>query len=97
LQRPAFGEVADVHEFMVVKTDLAPDALPTVADGSFDEAGSGVEVIDEVKDVAVGQSQDLTVSLVAGAYVLLCNKVVTENGETESHYAKGMHAAFTVE
>ena len=34
----------DVHEFVVFETDLAPDALPTVADGSVDEEGEGVEL-----------------------------------------------------
>lgn len=87
----------DVHEFVVVKTDLAPDALPTKADGSFDEDGDGVEVMGEVEEIAVGSSEPLALSLEPGAYVLLCNRVVTENGETESHYHEGMHAAFTVE
>jgi uncharacterized cupredoxin-like copper-binding protein len=87
----------DVHEFVVVKTDLAPDALPTAEDGSFDEDGDGVEVIDEIEEIAVDESQDLTVNLESGAYVLLCNRVVQEGDETESHYAMGMHAAFTVE
>ena len=87
----------DVHEFVIVKTDLAPEALPAAEDGSFDEDGADVEVIDEVEDVPVGESQDLTVSLDAGAYVLVCNKVETEDGETESHYAMGMHAPLTVE
>ena len=87
----------DIHEFVIVKTDLAPDALPTAEDGSFDEEGEGVEVIDEIEEIAVDESQDVTVNLEAGAYVLLCNRVETEDGETESHYAMGMHAAFTVE
>ncbi len=87
----------DVHEFIVVKTDLAPDALPTKADGSFDADGQGVEVMGEVEEIAVGSSEPLDLSLEAGSYVLLCNRVVKENGDTESHYAMGMHAPFTVE
>ena len=87
----------DVHEFVVVKTDLAPDALPTKPDGSFDEDGDGVEVLGEVEEIAVNATEPLALSLEAGKYVVLCNRVVTENGETESHYAMGMHAAFTVE
>ena len=87
----------DVHEFVVVKTDLAPAALPTKDDGSFDEDGEGVELMGEVEEIAVGSSEPLDLSLEAGSYVLLCNRVVTENGETESHYHEGMHAAFTVE
>ena len=29
----------DTHEFVVFRTDLAPDALPTASDGSVDEEG----------------------------------------------------------
>jgi uncharacterized cupredoxin-like copper-binding protein len=32
----------DVHEFVILKTELEPDALPTVDDGSVDEAGEGI-------------------------------------------------------
>ena len=65
----------DTHEFVVFKTDLAPDALPTVADGSVDEEGEGVELIDEIEDIAVGDTPTLTVSLEAGSYVFICNIV----------------------
>jgi hypothetical protein len=50
----------DVHEFVVFKTDLAPDALPTVADGSVDEEGEGVELIDEIEDITIGDTPTLT-------------------------------------
>jgi hypothetical protein len=46
----------DVHEFVVFKTDLAPDALPTGEDGSVDEAGEGLTLIDEIEDIAVGDA-----------------------------------------
>jgi uncharacterized cupredoxin-like copper-binding protein len=83
----------DVHEFVIIRTDLAPDALPTGEDGSVDEAGEGVELVDEIEDIPVGESQDVTVSLDAGAYVLICN--IVESGEV--HYMLGMRTAFTVE
>lgn len=83
----------DVHEFVIFKTDLAADALPTAEDGSVDEEGEGVELIDEIEDVPVGESMDVTVSLDAGAYVLICNIVEGD----EVHYAMGMRTAFTVE
>jgi uncharacterized cupredoxin-like copper-binding protein len=82
-----------VHEFVVVRTDLAPDALPTSDDGSFNEDGEGVEVVDEIDDVDVGATEELSLDLDAGAYVLLCNKVAG----TVSHFAMGMRTAFTVE
>ena len=87
----------DVHEFVVVKTDLAPDALPTVDDGSVDEEGEGIEVSGEIEDIPVGESQDVDMTLEAGAYVLICNIVEDEDGEAEAHYAMGMRTAFTVE
>jgi uncharacterized cupredoxin-like copper-binding protein len=85
----------DVHEFVVFKTDLAPDALPTVEDGSVDEEGEGLELIDEIEDMAVGDSETLTVSLDAGSYALICN--IYDEDEQESHYQEGMRVAFTVE
>jgi uncharacterized cupredoxin-like copper-binding protein len=87
----------DTHEFVVFKTDLAPDALPTAADGSVDEEGEGVELIDEIEDIAVGDTPTLTVSLDAGSYVFICNIVEEEGGETIAHYQQGMRVAFTVE
>jgi len=85
----------DVHELVVVKTELEPDALPSLADGSVDEAGEGVEVIDEIEDIPVGETQSLTVDLEAGAYVLICN--IYDEAEAEAHYVEGMYTAFTVE
>jgi uncharacterized cupredoxin-like copper-binding protein len=85
----------DVHEFVVFKTDLAPDALPTVEDGSVDEEGAGLELIDEIEDMAVGDTASLTVSLDAGNYALICN--IYDADEQESHYQEGMRVAFTVE
>ena len=85
----------DVHEFVVIKTDLARGDLPTDETGSVDEEGEGMEVVDEIEDLAVGASEDLTVTLEAGTYVLLCN--IYSEDEDESHYAMGMHTGFTAE
>ena len=85
------------HELVIIKTDLAPDALPTAADGSVDEAGAGIEVIDEIEEFDPGGEESLTVDLEAGAYVLICNVVSEmEDGETHVHYAEGMTTAFEV-
>jgi uncharacterized cupredoxin-like copper-binding protein len=87
----------DTHEFVVFKTDLEPDALPTAPDGSVDEEGEGVELIDEIEDIAVGDTPTLTVSLDVGSYVLICNIVEDEGDETIVHYQQGMRTGFTVE
>jgi hypothetical protein len=84
----------DVHEFVVVKTDLAPEALPTEANGSVDEAGKGIEPVDEIEDIPVGTTQTVAVDLDTGSYVLMCN--IYDKAEKESHYQQGMHTAFTV-
>lgn len=85
----------DAHEFVIVRTDLAPDALPVDENGALDETGEGVEVVDEVEEIAVGSTESITVDLEAGSYVLLCN--VFSADEAEAHYAMGMSTAFTVE
>jgi uncharacterized cupredoxin-like copper-binding protein len=84
----------DVHEFVVIQTDLEPGELPTDETGAVSEDGEGMTVIDEVEDVAVGATEELTVSLEAGNYVLICN--IYSEDEQEAHYGMGMYAAFTV-
>lgn len=86
----------DEHELVIVKTDLAPTDLPTAEDGSVDEEGDGIEVIDEIEEFPVGESESLTVSLDAGSYVLICNIVQEEDDGLESHYQEGMRTSFTV-
>jgi uncharacterized cupredoxin-like copper-binding protein len=85
----------DVHEFVVIKTDLAPDALPTDENGAVEEEGEGMEVIDEIEDIPVGETQSVTVDLEAGNYALICN--IWDEEEQEAHYSVGMRTAFTVE
>ena len=88
----------DPHELVVMKTDLAPDKLPTAEDGKADEEGAGVELIGEIEEFAVDGEEEITFDLAPGQYVLLCNIVEEEaDGTMESHYKEGMHTAFTVE
>jgi uncharacterized cupredoxin-like copper-binding protein len=84
----------DVHEFVVLKTDLDPGALPSDENGAVTEGGAGVDVIGEIEDVAVGANAELTVTLAAGKYVLMCN--IYDETEKEAHYTMGMRTAFTV-
>jgi cytochrome c oxidase subunit 2 len=74
------------HELVAIRTDLAPNALPTndrgVAEDQLDVKGRTSPLIDP------GQLDAITVELAPGAYVLICN--------IPAHYALGMRAAFTV-
>lgn len=84
----------DIHEFVVLRTDLDPADLPVDETGTVTEAGEGIEVVDEIEDVPVGESQSVTVTLEAGNYVLLCN--IYSADEEEAHFTMGMRTAFTV-
>ena len=82
------NEGPQTHEFVVFKTDLSPESLPTNEDGTVDQEGKGVTHIDEVEDVVSCSAESLDVSLKAGSYVIICN--------LPGHYASGMRSAFTV-
>ncbi|HEU5326407.1 MAG TPA: hypothetical protein VFV59_11040 [Candidatus Limnocylindria bacterium] len=84
----------DVHEFVIFRTDLDPGSLPTDEHGAVDEEGEGLEVIDEVEDVAVGATEQLTVDMDPGSYVLVCN--IYSEDEDEAHYQMGMRSPFEV-
>lgn len=86
---------SDTHEFVVVKTDLAPESLPVDASGKVDENGAGIQIIGEIEDITVGSSTHLKAfDLAPGKYVLICN--IYDAGEKEAHYHEGMRMAFTV-
>jgi uncharacterized cupredoxin-like copper-binding protein len=75
-----------VHEFVVIKTDLAADKLPpsTSEPGQMLEDGS----VGEIEDVAINGTKQLTLKLEPGKYVLMCN--------LPGHYAVGMHVGLVV-
>jgi uncharacterized cupredoxin-like copper-binding protein len=77
----------DQHEFVIFKTDLAPDNLP-VQNGQVVETASSLQKIDEQQEYPSGGTRTLAVSLDPGNYVLICNIV--------GHYQQGMHVGFTV-
>lgn len=88
----------DMHEFLVIKTDLAPNALPTESNGSYEEDGPGTMLLDEIEEIESGDSASLSLDLGAGNYVLICNMVhVEDDGEVEVHYALGMRTSFVVQ
>jgi uncharacterized cupredoxin-like copper-binding protein len=79
-----------VHEFVVLQTDLAADKLPVTSGApEVDEDADELTAVDEVEDIAVGASEDLTVDLKAGHYVVICN--------VPGHYQAGMRTELTVE
>lgn len=75
------------HEFVVFKTDLELDALPTDDTGDVAESATFAPV-DEVEDIEEGTEPSLKVDLDAGSYVIICN--------VTGHYRQGMRVAFTV-
>lgn len=87
----------ELHEFLVIKTNLAPDDLPTNPNGSYEEDGPGTELLDEIEEFEPGETEELTLQLGKGNYVLICNRVEIEDGEEEAHYSLGMFVGFTVE
>ncbi len=87
----------DVHEVVFVKTDLAIAQLPKNTDGTFNEDGQGVAVIDEIEDVDPGKSVEKTLTLAAGHHVLVCNVVQQEDAGQESHFHEGMLTDLTVQ
>jgi uncharacterized cupredoxin-like copper-binding protein len=84
------------HEFLVIRSDLAADALPTDDDGKVPE--DEIDLLEEIEPFAAGTTEELTLNLEAGSYVLICNIVELVPGEEpESHYGEGMRTSFTVE
>jgi len=74
------------HSFEVIKTDLAPDKLPT--DGASAKAKEDGKV-GEIKSIPAGKSASVTIDLTPGKYVFICN--------IAGHYQLGMRTGFTVE
>lgn len=81
-----FGAIP--HEFIVVKTDFEPGQIPLGENNRFDEAGEGIEAIDEIKEFEPNTAEVLSVELEPGSYQVLCN--------IAGHYKNGMFQAFEV-
>ena len=88
----------DTHEFLVIRTDRAPNDLPTEDNGSYLENGPGTQLLQEIEEVPPGSTRDLTIDLSEGNHVIICNMVMTEaDGTVEVHYQLGMRTAFRVD
>ena len=72
-----------VHEFVVLRTDRRPNALPVKGGVAIETAKLG-----RAANIAAGQERVLTLSLKPGKYVLICNLL--------GHYKAGQYAALRV-
>jgi hypothetical protein len=84
------------HEFVIAKTALRPDKLPTKADGSVNEDASGLQVLSEIEKFPPEETRDKTLTLSPGRYVLFCNLVETQGNETLVHYKLGMRIGLAI-
>lgn len=79
------NEGHEVHELIVVRTDLAPDALPMKGDRVDEDQ---LKSMGEIQEFSGGKVEGKTFDLSAGKYVLFCN--------IPGHYQQGMRTGFTV-
>jgi hypothetical protein len=78
---------AGIHALTVLRTDLAPDQLPTRNDAAYvDTTDERIEVI--VTEAASKDLRSLEAELAPGPYVLVCN--------LDGHYTAGMRTDFKV-
>jgi uncharacterized cupredoxin-like copper-binding protein len=75
-----------VHDFNLIKTDLAPDKLPIdIASAKAKTDG----LVKQMINIAQGRVTTLDAQLDAGHYVIICN--------VAGHYQLGMRAELTVQ
>jgi uncharacterized cupredoxin-like copper-binding protein len=80
------GAVA--HNFVVIKTNLAPDALPVDDDAYLVDEGQ-LDVVARSVELLGGEATEVRVDLAPASYVLICNNIAT-------HYQAGMYVGFQV-
>lgn len=85
----ATNEGTSVHEIEVfaVPDGVDATAIP-ISENVADVEGAGLEIVDEIEDVAPATTAELTVDLDPGTYALICN--------LPGHYEAGMVATFDV-
>lgn len=75
------------HEFLVIKSDKAPEELPY--DGEKNVVPEDqIESLGEVPELAPGNSGEVKLTLTPGKYLLMCN--------IATHFKAGMVLPFTV-
>jgi uncharacterized cupredoxin-like copper-binding protein len=76
-----------VHEFLIVRTDLDPNAFPMKQDQSkVDE--TKLKDVKELGDLKPGKSGEMQITLNPGRYVMFCNQ--------PGHFQAGMFAILAV-
>lgn len=83
------NEGGEDHEFVVIRTDLAPGTLPIREEEWVDEEAPGLNPIGGFDHLLPDRTKELSLELEPGNYVLLCNM--------QGHYQRGMYAPLTVE
>ena len=76
------------HEIDIVRTLLAPNALPTKSNGQFNEHTAQARVVKEAVKVKPGATRTFTAQLAPGHYVIVDN--------LPGHYHDGEAADLTV-
>jgi uncharacterized cupredoxin-like copper-binding protein len=77
------------HEFIVVRSDVAADALPLRANGmTVNEDSKRLHPAGELGEIRLNSTRNLTLNLEPGHYALFCN--------LEGHYRGGMYAIVEV-
>jgi uncharacterized cupredoxin-like copper-binding protein len=85
----ARNEGSSVHELEVFTVPDGVDATSLeVTNNVANTEAAGMNVVDEVEDIAPGTTADVTVNLQPGTYALICN--------LPGHYAHGMVRPFEV-
>jgi uncharacterized cupredoxin-like copper-binding protein len=77
-----------VHEMILVRTDLKPQDFKTNQDGSRVDEDQFKDA-QEVEDIEMGEMGELSTTLAPGHYVLFCN--------IKNHFKDGMRAELTAE
>ncbi len=83
----AINEGVIPHNLRLAKTGLAPNALP-LSESTYMVIEEQLEVLASSRDLGVGESEELTVALAPGSYVLFCN--------IATHYQAGLYVGFSV-
>jgi uncharacterized cupredoxin-like copper-binding protein len=77
------------HEFLVSRSEVPADALPLRANAlSVNEDSKQLHAVDEIGELRLGSTHELTVRLTPGRYALFCN--------LEGHYRGGMYVTLDV-